>query len=240
MCTVSFLPKGGNDFIITTNRDEKDSREIAFPPKAFTHQHSKVIYPQDPKGKGTWVAMSENGFSLCLLNGGFAPHKSNLAYRKSRGLVLLDFFQFNNVNQFVINYDFKKIEPFTLIIVEYKSSLKLYEIRWDGKQAHLSFKNPKLSHIWSSVTLYSPEVRAEREQWFKDWKRAKTNGVEAEDAIDFHTNGGKGEKESDIMMRREGVLTVSITQIVKSNKDISLNYIDCIKKISSAVSLELT
>lgn len=240
MCTVSFLPKGGNDFILTTNRDEKDSREIAFPPKAFTHQHSKVIYPQDPKGKGTWVAMSENGFSLCLLNGAFVAHKNNVSYRKSRGLVLLDFFQYNNVNQFVINYDFKKIEPFTLIIVEYKSSLKLYEIRWDGKQAHLSFKNPKLSHIWSSVTLYTPEMRTEREQWFKEWKRAKTNGVEADDIINFHNTGGKGEKVSDIKMKRPGVSTVSITQIIKANKDIRMDYTDCVKMTNSIVSLELT
>lgn len=84
MCTVSFLPKGGNDFIITSNRDEKENREIALSPKKYIHQHLKIVYPQDTKAKGTWIAMSENGFTICLLNGGFMPHKSNPPYRKSR------------------------------------------------------------------------------------------------------------------------------------------------------------
>ncbi|MFM9944103.1 MAG: NRDE family protein [Bacteroidia bacterium] len=240
MCTVSFLPKGGNDFILTSNRDEKENREIAQHPKEFNHQHLKVVYPQDPRAKGTWIAMSENGFSLCLLNGGFVYHKSKPPYRKSRGVVLLDFFQFNNVNQFVVNYDFKKIEPFTLIIVDYKSSLKLYEVRWDGKQAHLSYKDPKSTHIWSSVTLYSPDVRAEREQWFEDWKKTQTNGFESNTIKEFHFTGGKGEKETDLMMRRAGTFTVSITQIVKEGHRVEMNYTDCIKKINSDVSLPIT
>ena len=240
MCTVSFLPKGGNDFIITSDRDEKESREIALAPKQFIHQHLKVVYPQDTKAKGTWIAMSENGFSICLLNGGFMPHKSNPPYRKSRGIVLLDFFEFNNVNQFVINYDFKKIEPFTMIIVDYKSSLKLYEIRWDGKQAHLSVIDPKVSHIWSSVTLYTPEVRREREMWFNEWKKSKSHGYEPEDVIDFHLTGGIGDKETDIMMRRAGTYTVSITQIVKADKEVVMNYKDLIKTTNSVMSLALS
>jgi len=240
MCTVSFLPKGGNNFILTSNRDEKESRDFAFPPKEFNHEHLKIVYPQDPKGKGTWIATSENGFTLCLLNGGFVYHKSKPPYKKSRGAVLLDFFQFNNVNQFVVNYDFKKIEPFTLIIAEYKSSLKLYELRWDGKQAHLSFKNPKESHIWSSVTLYSSEVRTEREIWFEDWKKNQTHGFEPEDVKMFHLNGGKGEKEKDLLMKRVGTQTVSITQIVKSDKEVTMNYFDSLKKIDYTIVLPLS
>ncbi len=239
MCTVSFLPTGGNNFILTSNRDEKESRELANPPTNFSHNHLNMIYPQDPRAKGTWIATSENGFSLCLLNGGFVYHKSKPPYRKSRGIVLLDFFQFNNVNQFVINYDFKGIEPFTLIVVEYKNSLKLYEIRWDGKQAHLSFKDHKIPNIWSSATLYTSAIVKEREEWFKEWQTNHNDGFEPESIQQFHLTGGKGDKETDLLMRRAGTFTVSITQIVKQDKEITMNYKDFVRKTNSSVTLTL-
>jgi len=239
MCTVSFLPTGGNNFILTSNRDEKDSREIAIPPQNFVHHHINIIYPQDPRGKGTWIAASENGFTLCLLNGGFMYHKSKPPYKKSRGVVLLDFYKFNNVNQFVVNYDFKGIEPFTLIIVDYKSSMKLYELRWDGKQIHLSFKDHKLTHIWSSVTLYTKEVILEREQWFKEWKQEQKEGYDPVSIKNFHMFGGKGDKENDLMMKREGTFTVSVTQVVKNDKVMEMNYSDCIRNISTVLPFEL-
>jgi uncharacterized protein with NRDE domain len=258
MCTVSFIPKGGNDFILTSNRDEKESREIAHPPKIHLHEHLKIVYPQDPRARGTWIASSENGFTLCLLNGGFVAHKSKPPYRKSRGLVLIDFFQYNNVNQFVVNYNFERIEPFTLIIVDYKTSLKLYELRWDGKRAHLSVKDTKSTHIWSSVTLYAPEIRLERETWFEEWKKTQTAGFEPENVKQFHLTGGKGDIENDLFMKRAGTFTVSVTQVVKSTKQdmklnpvknemelttirsVLMNYTDCIKKSETIVPLVLT
>jgi len=240
MCTVSFLPLGGNDFILTSNRDEKDSREIAKPPFIYNHNHLNVAYPQDPKAKGTWIAAAENGYILCLLNGGFVYHKSKPPYRKSRGIVLLDFFNYNNVNQFVVNYDFKGIEPFTLIIIESRSALKIYELRWDGKQIHISYKDQKQTQLWSSVTLYSPEIIEEREQWFKTWKQKQKEGYTAENIKEFHLIGGKGDKENDLLMRRAEVFTVSVTQIVKKDKEVLMNYTDCLRHSENSISLPLT
>jgi len=240
MCTVSFLPTGGNNFILTSNRDEKESREIANAPQNVVHHHINIVYPQDPKAKGTWIAVSENGFTLCLLNGGFVYHASKPPYKKSRGIVLLDFYKYNNVNQFVVNYDFKGIEPFTMVIVDYKSSLKLYELRWDGKQVHLSFKDHKTTHIWSSVTLYSKEVIEEREQWFKDWKGEQKDGYNPDEIKQFHLTGGKGVSESNLLMKREGTSTVSVTQVIKNEKMLEMNYTDCKRHSSSVVGIELT
>ncbi len=237
MCTVSFLPKGGNDFILTSNRDEKDSREVALHPKEYIHQHSRVIYPQDPRAKGTWVACADSGFCLCLLNGGFVYHKSKPPYRVSRGVVLLDFFKFNNVNQFLVNYNFKNIEPFTLVIVEFKSSLNLYEVRWDGKQAHLSYKDSKLPHFWSSVTLYTPEDRQRRESWFEQWKGEHLNHATPELIQAFHKTAGDGDLKTNLMMRKDETQTVSITQVVKSEGEVMMNYSDIKRNTTSSVVL---
>jgi uncharacterized protein with NRDE domain len=240
MCTVSFLPTGGNNFILTSNRDEKDTRERALPPRIFSHNHLNVCYPQDPRAKGTWIAVSENNFTLCLLNGGFVPHKSRPPYRKSRGVMLLDFFNFNNVNQFVVNYDFKGIEPFTLIIAEYRSILKLYELRWDGKQIHLSYRDAKQSAIWSSVTLYTPEVIKTRESWFNAWKQKQKEGFFPENISEFHMTGGTGDKSSDLLMRRPGTGTVSVTQVIKNGTETEMRYNDCLSNQAFSVAISAT
>ncbi len=239
MCTLSFVPTGGNDFVLTCNRDESLARATALPPQKQIVQHLEVLFPIDPKGKGTWIANSANGFSLCLLNGGFVKHKNNPPYRKSRGLVLLDFFQFNNVNQFVVNYNFNRIEPFTMVIVEYKSSLKLYELVWDGKQAHLSVKDQKLPQIWSSTALYPTHKKKERELWFETWKIENSENLNAETIKNFHITGGGDDSENKLVMRRSEVSTVSITQIIRTLASVEMSYQDMLKKTQSSATMDL-
>ncbi len=240
MCTLSFLPTGGNDFVLTCNRDESLERAKALPPQKHILQHLEVLYPQDQKGKGTWIAASANGFSLCLMNGGFVDYKSNPPYRKSRGLILLDFFEYNNVNQFVVNCDFNRIAPFTLIIAEYKSTLKLYELVWDGKQAHLSIKDPKLPQIWSSSSLYTPSMKNQRSKWFDCWLKENSENLNPQTVKHFHLTAGENEIENRLVMRRKESATISLTQIVKTKQALEMNYFDFSKKTESNLVLELT
>ena len=108
MCTVTFLPKGEEDFIITSNRDED--------PQRATHELTSqnlggrlVYFPQDPKAGGTWFATDKENFTLVLLNGGFEKHSHKPPYRISRGIMLLQFFEINSVKDFVELYNFDVI-----------------------------------------------------------------------------------------------------------------------------------
>ncbi|MCB9251142.1 MAG: NRDE family protein [Flavobacteriales bacterium] len=239
MCTVSFLPKGGNDFILTSNRDENILREVAKDPSIFHRNHLKVLYPEDTNSKGTWISAAENGICLCLLNGGFVSHKRKPPYRKSRGLVHLDFYEYNNVNQFMVNYDLKGIEPFTLIIIESKNKLKVNELRWDGKRIHRTIIDETRPKIWSSVTLYSKEIIAEREKWFAEWLFANPD-LESDSIKRFHHTGGSGDLKNDLRMKREQVFTVSITCVVKEDKNFQMMYSDLIKGKESLSVLEIS
>ena len=100
MCTVTFLPKGDTDFILTSNRDEDPSRaSLALVAESVGSQI--VHFPKDPKAGGTWFASNKSDFTLCVLNGGFEKHKHNPPYRLSRGLMVLDFFKTLNAQTFV-------------------------------------------------------------------------------------------------------------------------------------------
>lgn len=224
MCFVTYLPYQ-QGFILTSNRDEHVERPKALPPKKYTINGQSVFYPQDGLAGGTWIVTSSN-VTLCLLNGAFVKHLHQPPYRQSRGLVVLNFFDYKNFDDFTQNYDFKGLEPFTLVVVEQSDTLQLNEIRWDGIQLYHKLLAADTSYAWSSVTLYSKEVVQERERWFDEWQQQHPL-FEGNDVLDFHSFGGKGDTENDLVVNRNNELrTVSITQVQKTAEQFLINYWD--------------
>lgn len=211
MCVLTYLPLSEGGFILTHNRDEHVARQRALEPRQYSHGGVAVVYPKDPKGGGTWIASSER-FSLCLLNGAFENHTPSPPYRQSRGLVILDFFDYQDFGLFVEEYRFEGIEPFTLVVAD-AARQQLWELRWDAERLHHSPKDYTSAHIWSSATLYTPEVRRAREAWFAEWLRQSAHYSPA-GILDFHLHGGTGDTHNDMRMNRSGqLLTQSVTQI---------------------------
>jgi len=224
MCTVTYLPKPNGEYILTSSRDEKIVRPAAAVPQCYTIGGKSIVFPKDPTAGGSWIAYAGEK-TVCLLNGGFKKHISNPPYKKSRGLVVLDYFSFEDIKKFETNYDFFGIEPFTLVIIE---SNDLYEFRWNGIQTVVSKLNADLPHIWSSVTLYTDEVILKRKTWFQSWLSSNVQ-YSKENIILFHKNAGEGDKENDVLMNRNSfMMTVSITSIEKSGPVMKMVYEDLI------------
>ncbi|RUT72989.1 NRDE family protein [Ancylomarina longa] len=222
MCTLSYLPLSEQQFFFTTNRDESPSRKAQLP-KLHTQGNSFVVYPKDEQSGGTWMLCSKENISVCLLNGAYVKHKHLTSYRKSRGIVVLDFLSFASVIEFVREYEFSEIEPFTMIVVSAKNILTLEEIRWDGSSIHYRLLDPTLPRIWSSVTLYDSKVREDRRKWFKLWM--ETSRLSKESIIDFHKNAGRKDPSNALVMNRnDKVKTQSITQIRSVNSNLLMYY----------------
>lgn len=234
MCTVTFLSSDNQSFVLTSNRDELGSRPHAFLPNFIKINDLEIICPIDAKAKGTWIATAPHR-TVCLLNGAYFPHIPQPQYRQSRGQVVLDSFLFDSSDTFLENYDLTDIEPFTLVMVNHHP-LSLTELIWDGKEKKVSKKDTATPAIWSSVTLYSPEVVTQRKSWFEDFLR-RTDTNPSENIIDFHRFGGDGNKENDVLMNRDGkFLTVSITSIAVDSQSQKMRYFDLVNQQEKILS----
>ena len=236
MCTVTYIPKDSRGFILTSNRDEQASRSAK---KLIRRKelHQEIIFPQDAKAGGTWIAISSNDKMVCLLNGAFVKHKHQPPYRRSRGLMVLDFFTYLDANTFFAKYEFQGMEPFTMIIYDQG---KLIEARWNEEKLHFSTLDIHKSYIWSSATLYSEEVKSKREQWFEHWKNT-TPIIDKENILDFHYHAGDGNPYNDVIMNRNGIVqTVSITSIEKGEQFLKMDYQDLLdgNKLQDEIKLK--
>jgi len=220
MCTVTLIPKGKTDFILTSNRDEAPNRTSS-PPHFYSVNDVKLLYPQDDLSGGTWVGISEKNRLVCVLNGGFVTHERLLNYRLSRGVVAMDFLISNGIESTMKDYNLDNIEPFTMVIADWNDTLRFFELVWDGEQKHIQ-ELPLEPHIWSSATLYSEDMRNERLQWFSIFKSKNT--LKSDTLLQFHKTAGAGNEDYGVVMNRGFVKTTSITQVEKANDALKMHY----------------
>lgn len=221
MCTVTYIPtKEG--CIITSNRDEKITRERALPPTEYYIDGKKIIFPKDPKAGGTWIAYSETKIVI-LLNGAKEKHIPKSNYRKSRGLIVLDLMTAESIIDYWKTIDLSYIEPFTIVLVE---NNELTQLQWDEAEKSTTEFDSKQFHIWSSSTLYSKEIREQRKKWFQDFIKSK-NAPTPEEILYFHQFTEAENKEFGLQINRNAILkTISITQCKVTNDKIEMLYLD--------------
>jgi uncharacterized protein with NRDE domain len=223
-------------YVLTHNRDESPGRS---PDRLHTDQIAgqQLIFPKEPKAGGTWIASSNNDLTICILNGAFENHERTPPYRRSRGLVALDFFGYSSIQEFVGKYTFVGIEPFTLLVCEGK---KLHELRWDSRKVHLNELDAQRPHIWSSAPLYRPEIRRKREQWFDLWLQLNP-APKLENIMYFHQNAGEGNPRTDVIMKKsENFRTVSITNVIRTPEQLKMRYRDLITESQHERSFPVT
>lgn len=223
MCTVSYLPFQ-NGFILTSSRDEKTTRPPAILSDPIIYYDQELTFPKDPLGQGSWIATSKTR-TVCLLNGAFTAHVPKPPYKHSRGLVVLHAFEYLTTNNFASEYDFRGLEPFTLLLIE---AGQLLVLRWTGIQLFKIEKDAFQPHIWSSATLYLPEIIEQRQLWFSQWLHsASTQSLES--IRNFHKTAGDGDPENAIRMRRASqYATVSLTSVIRTGDEIEMIYEDLI------------
>tara|TARA_B110000977_G_C10957669_1_gene447282 strand:+ start:198 stop:947 length:750 start_codon:yes stop_codon:yes gene_type:complete len=236
MCTVSFYQTKDAQLVLTSNRDEQSIRPTT-PPSKNTIAGNSTYYPTDEEAGGTWIAVNEKGQISCLLNGAFENHIPKDSYSKSRGKVVLEAFEQQDILAFFKNCKLEDVQPFTLITVKQSlTSVRLYEFRWDSTQKHLKELDPTKPYIWSSATLYSKKNSDAKENWFMNMVSGKSN-LNSEDLYKFHNKSHGADPENDLLINRDNKLkTVSITQVKLDAQNYFMTYHDLIKHAKSEVS----
>ncbi|NHN24906.1 NRDE family protein [Flavobacterium jejuense] len=221
MCTVTYVPLS-NGFCITSNRDEQIARPKAIPPKEYSVNNKIITFPKDKKAGGTWFAQSTEA-TLVLLNGAAEKHIPKTNYRKSRGLIVLDLIASPDVLTTWSIIELNNIEPFTIILYV---NHKLYQLQWNEAVKSTKELDIKVPHIWSSSTLYSKEIRKQREEWFSQFIE-DTKILSADQLMDFHQFTENENSDFGLQINRNNILkTVSITQMITSNGVSKIKYID--------------
>ena len=118
-------------------------------------------------------------------------------------------------------YDFDGVEAFTIILADWRTKLKFFELVWDEKIKYIK-QLELVPHIWSSSPLYSDEIKARREEWFAEIR----GNLNPENILNFHHNAGIGDKEQDLVIDRGFLKTQSISQIIAKPSEINFWYRD--------------
>lgn len=223
MCTVTFYPLSNSEFVLTSNRDESPGR-ATLPPEIYPTGDLELLYPKDAVAGGTWIGASTQRRALTLMNGGFVAHKRKKSYKMSRGLVVLKLLEAESVSEFLTEFDFNGIEPFTVVMINWEQKPELLQLVWD--ETKLDIQNlPLEPRIWSSSPLYSPAMHQKREEWFGLFKK-NNRLARPSDLWQFHHEAGGQDKEMSMQIDRGYVRTKSVTQIVLSMYSAESTYHD--------------
>lgn len=218
MCTVTFI-KQNEEIFITSNRDEAPHRDAASL-VVSDFGTERLLFPMDPISGGSWIMMNQKQRVICLLNGGFTTFIPKPSYRLSRGVVVMDAAASDDLTTFFHSYNLADIAPFTLVTYDRGA---LHQFTWTGEERYLKEMNTEEPHIWSSATLYTPEVVKQREEKFKQW--LSENPVRTAESIQaFHHLQEGDSKNGFIMNRDEVVKTLSITQILLQEEIAMIRY----------------
>lgn len=241
MCTVTYIPLGrNNNFILTSNRDEKVFRP-AIAPAIYETGDVRICYPKDSKAGGSWIAMNNRGRVCCLLNGAFEAHQKQDFHTLSRGEIPLELASsLLEAQEYFIGKDLSGVQPFTLVTIDLDiSQIKDFsEFIWDGDTKHFRELDHKKPYIWSSVTLYSKENRNLRKEWFNRFLLNAADAISSEKVFEFHSGTHTTDREINVVMEREGGLqTLSITQIVPDGNHLTMKYSDLIENTFSEIKL---
>ena len=124
------------------------------------------------------------------------------------------------------NIDLENIEPFTIV---YFDGENLVQWQWNSIEKTTKEFNKEEPHIWSSATLYEPEIRAERANWFIQFLQEKED-ISADELLHFHQFEQATNSDYGLQINRNNILkTVSITQCIWQPQRIEMHYLDLLE-----------
>jgi hypothetical protein len=223
MCTMSVIRTGRDVLRIVFNRDELLTRPPGLPPMRFRAGRHDAIMPVDPQSQGTWIAASDAGLVLAVLN---VNDGTRSVGKVSRGRIipqLLDSCSLREAidaaSELVSNYGFGK---FRLIAIDRETCGQL---RFDGRQIEISFGPTDLPMMFTSSGLGDSLVDPPRRKLFHQLLGHAMSPRAAQD--EFHRHCWPDRPHLSVRMSRADARTVSQTLVEVAPHRVSMNYRAC-------------
>jgi hypothetical protein len=218
MCTVSIIPVDGG-WRVVCNRDEHRERNRALAPRWHALSGGRrAVWPIDTHAGGTWIAGSEHGLVLCVLN--LNPHPPlsvvDIPDLRSRGLLIPGLIGLDSAGQVaaaVARGELGRYAPFRLLAMDADSG-NVAELRWDRHELVRSWHAAD-SQCFVSSGLGDARV-APRLELFDSMVRLPGPTRRGQD--EFHRHQWPRHPEVSVLMSRAEARTVSITTLEVQTK----------------------
>jgi hypothetical protein len=231
MCTLSVVPsRDGASLRLLMNRDERRLRSAAWPPVAAAIDGIGVLRPIDPPSGGTWIAASEAGLALALLNASGPPGS---AEGRSRGTVIPALTSSATLDELEARWstlDLTGVAPFTLVAATMNRLVTFQHLR-TAAPVHLCTHAP---FVATSSSLGDDLVRGPRQTLFA---QLLTNAVDPWAAQSrFHQHTWPDRRHLSVLMSRPDACTVSRTEVILTAGRIDMRYAAIVDGWPAAVS----
>ena len=222
MCTITWKDDEVG-YSVYCSRDERKTRQRAFPPRVHDGQGVTYIAPVDRDGGGTWISVNEAGVTLALLN--FYPQACPAvpSDRRSRGLLLTDLAgvtRWAELTWRLSREPLSRYEPFRLAVFIPNASPML--CTWNGHE-HVT---ASLSEDDLPLTTSSFEDKAVA--WYRreTFARYKAYSGQTDDSmlVAFHQSREPAKPAFSVCMERPDASTVSFTRVEVVALDIRMTY----------------
>ena len=159
MCTVAFVPRQRDGYLLGHNRDELRSRSRGIAPERRRRGDRVLLAPRDPDGGGSWIGVHDGGLTVCILNA-TEEHPERLpAVPESRGRILSELLHFDDADAVGAHLDaigdrLRDVRAFHLVVAERPRTgrqARSVRFRWDGR--HLARDDHEGPWLYVSSSL---------------------------------------------------------------------------------------
>lgn len=249
MCTVTIVRapalRGGRGWVrVVCNRDEQRTRAAELPPRTVAVGARHAVMPIDSGAGGTWIAATDAGLALCLLNVNPTPRVPRNAWagRASRGRVipsLADCADLRGAAERVGAMDASSTAPFKLLIAD---SMRIVVARSDGERIEVSSAREIDGPVMHTSSGLGDElVQPPRRALFDAVFDAGADVLESQRV--FHEHAWADAGHLSVAMSRPDARTMSRTVIDLHGSHVRLAWTpldDLLAPARGAVELELS
>lgn len=225
MCTVTLVPlQAGREQALRLgfSRDESRLRLDGLAPRIVRVGDRRAVMPRDPASGGTWVAASDEGVILGIMNMHPGVQGALPAGKRSRGEIiptLLAFAGFNDTVAAAAALPADQFAPFRLLIASLGGAVAM-EHRGDGRliTGRITLNTPAM---FTSSGLGDARVAGPRRELFE----AMLSPPSARAQDRFHRHRWPERPHLSVCMSRSDARTVSYTTIELTANRVRVSYL---------------
>jgi hypothetical protein len=227
MCTVTIV-ETGDRLRVVCNRDERRDRAPAYVPFLTRTGKQQVLAPQDPQGRGTWIAANSGGIVFALLNvSEVGPSLRHPVF--SRGVVIPSLTGAATLDEVVFRMSAVPVAqwaPFRLLAVDSCRVAEFVPATRHGAPHSCQFHRVHKPLLFTSSSLGDTMVEGPRRTLFEQMLPASSlrPGDAAARQNAFHSHRWRDRPALSVHMSRPDACTVSTTTVEVTERDVRMVY----------------